>query len=128
MAPLGDQFARRRRDVLETDIGRVADDGVELLAFRVGKEIERQGPRRTVIGIQLQPHRTGQVAQEGPVAAGGLEHAAAVAAQGQHRAHHRLRGEDLAERGDVAQAEPELLRHGALLGREPPGGAGIKAG
>ena len=65
--------------------------------------------------VELDAHRTGQVAQERAVAARRLEHAAAIAPQREHRLHDRLRREHLAERGDVTQAEFELHAHCAAV-------------
>ena len=68
-----------------------------------------------MVGIQLQAHRARQVAQEGAVAARGLQHAATVAPQREHGPHDGIGSEDLAEHRDVAQAQGELRRHDARL-------------
>ena len=96
----GQQRASRRRDILEAHIGRIADDGVEALAYRIGEKIHVERRLGTVRRIELDPHHAPlaiQMPQKGAVSTGWLEHPATVAAQRQHRPDHRLGGEDLAE-------------------------------
>ncbi|MPN00519.1 hypothetical protein SDC9_147714 [bioreactor metagenome] len=100
-----------RRNVLEAYIGRIADDGIELLMLRVGKEVHHRSLRRTVIRVQFQPHRTRQMAQEGPIATGRLQHPSRVATQCQHGAHHRIGRKHLTKRSNVTQIEAKLQAH-----------------
>ena len=71
-----------------------------------------------MIGVELQAHCAGQVAEKGTIAARWLEHAPRVAAQGQHGAHDRLGREHLAQCGNIAQTEAQLFRHAGLWRRK----------
>ena len=96
--------ARRLRDVLEADVGRIADDGGKTLAVGQVEEVHHARPRRRVLRVDLDadaPRR--HPFPEDAVAASGLQPAAAVAAEREHRVDDRRRGEHLAEGGDVAR-------------------------
>ena len=123
-----DQGTGGGRNVLKAHIRRIADDGVELLVFGVGEEVDRLRTWRTVIGVELQAHCAGQVAEKGTIAARWLEHAPRVAAQGQHGAHDRLGREHLAQCGNIAQTEAQLFRHAGLWRRKGREGKGSDRG
>ena len=90
-----------RPDVAGLDVGRIADDGGELLVLRISKEVDVERRFRAVSGVDLDRHTTGQQRRKRAVAAGRIKHPAAVAAQGQHAANYLGRGEYLAEGGDI---------------------------
>ena len=88
-----------RQHVAAAHIGRIADDGGELLVLGQGEEVEAARPRRTHARVEFASEGTGfEKAQEGTIAAGRLQDAPAAAAQAQHGAHHGLGREHLPQR------------------------------
>jgi len=90
------------RDVLVANVGRIADNRGEQLIVRKFKEVHHQGSRWRMTGVDLDPLRARKMPQKSAVAAGRLEHAAALAHQRAHAVDDRRWREYLAEGGDVA--------------------------
>ena len=100
---LAQQRPGRCADVLVAHVGRVADHRVEFFALRIGKKILVERAGRALTRVHFDAHCMMQAVQEGPVAAGGLEHPPGVVAQAKHGAHDPFGGEHLAESGKVGQ-------------------------
>ncbi|MPN51711.1 hypothetical protein SDC9_199360 [bioreactor metagenome] len=92
-------------DILIAHVGRVANDGVELLAERIGEEIAYRGPFRCDAGVDFNAHDIGttlaQGGEKGPVAGRWFQDPALVLAEVEHESHHVGGREYLAELCDV---------------------------
>jgi hypothetical protein len=95
-----------RQDVARFDVGRVAEDADELFALGIAEEIEVERTWRAMRGIDLDRHAIRQARRKGAIAAGRIERAAAIAAQGEHALDDLGRGENLAVTGNVAGGSP----------------------
>ena len=82
-------------------IGRIADDGGELLALRIDEEIDIERALRTMGGVDFDRHAAGQVCRKRPIATRRIEHPATLAAQGEHAADNSRRGEYLPVTGNI---------------------------
>lgn len=99
-------FFRVDRDILQTDIGRVADDGVELLAEWKVEKIAYLGTFRRNPRVNFDAGAIRlpgfQYIEESAVARRRLKNPAGVPAEVEHESHHIGGREDLAELGNVA--------------------------
>jgi len=104
-------FFRVDRDILKTDVGRVADDAVELLAERVGEKVANQRAFGGDAWVDLDADAIGltglQFVEEGAVTSRWLQRPPLVCAQVEHEGHHIGRREDLAELFDVARCHSD---------------------
>ena len=95
------------RDILITDVRRVADDRVELLADRVVEKVADLGACGSDARVDLDTDTVRmpllEQLKEHTVTGRRLERPPAVAAQGEHERHHLEWREHLAELFDVAR-------------------------
>ena len=109
------QVARGLRDVLVTDVWRIADDRGEAFFFREFKKIHDPCPRWREIGIDLDADGAGDMREKSAIAAGRFQYAPVIAYQFQHTVDDGRRREKLAESktfGIVGQAFDESAGHG----------------
>ena len=88
-------------EVVRADVGRVAEDADKLFALGIAEEIEVERTWWAMRGIDFDRHAIRQARGKGTIAAGRVERAAAIAAQGEHALDDLGRGEDLALGSDI---------------------------
>ena len=104
-------FFRVDRDILKTDVGRVTDDAVELLAEREIEKVANQGAFWSDAGVDFDADAVGlaglQLVEEGAVTGRRLQRPALVRTKVEHEGHHIGRRENLAELFDVARCHSD---------------------